>query len=411
MEVLYPDIIGEYIDMSERYQTGGIQYEGYFEPAQAAPNEVVHLYLFLQNTLKSSVSVAVKIHLSQGGGLFGGGKTLFQVKRAEFELEMGEAEAGLLTLPVVITEEAEAGENELTIELKVNTEGKPDRVHPPQSQSDLSRDLIDSPVGLNLVGVLGATYVEKPVKKAAFSIQVSGDPTLPPKSPNLSHTYETIWTTERLDTFNKAIREINHRRVNLNTELTETAIYATFFSESTQRFAQTGLPLRVGEAIILTKLLTFTAQYFLRSSKRFNGLLVPMWDLALQEGLDTTDVLDVMRDAGYYHLLKIAVAMGFGLIAKTTGKHHWPLVERQAVADFVATNVVMGEPIEADFLYLPLLMGGIQVASQLVMEGEDPGHSLALLAKASQARPNLFAEDEMAQAKRIYHHMLNKAMN
>ncbi len=53
MAVSYPDIISEYTDSSDRFETGGLQYAGYFEPAKVAPEQVANLFLFLQNTLNT----------------------------------------------------------------------------------------------------------------------------------------------------------------------------------------------------------------------------------------------------------------------------------------------------------------------------------------------------------------------
>ncbi len=410
MDVSLPDIIGEYVDAPERFETGGIQYAGYFEPAQIAPDQVSHLYLFLQNTLNTPITVNVKINIPQTKGLFRSGQPVLKVLKPMFQLKLAEAEAGLLTLPVTTTEHIKEGEYPLALEFKGIPQGTAQRIRPTKSKSTLDNSLIDSPVGLNLVGSLGSTFIANPVKKATFSLAVAGEPAPQERAPKLEHQYETIWVQGELETFNRAIHELNLRQVKLQNELNAETLYITLYAESTARFADAGLPLRIGEAITLAKILTYSCQYFLSNQNLRNGLLVPIWERALEAEIDTTDVLQVIRVAGYYHLLKLSIAISFGLVAKAIGRHAWPLIERQAVTTYIADSIETGQELDADFLYLPLLMGGTQISNKVKFDGEDVRHSLALMKKAYEARTELFADGEMAQANKIYQHILKKAL-
>ena len=410
MAVSYPDAIGEYIATKERNITGGLQYTGYFEPAQIAPEQVANLYLFVQNVFNVPVKASFKVNIPQSGGLFRGSKDLLKVEEDQIELELAAGEAGLLTLPATTTEHVEDGKHALTLEVKTSAQKGAKRVRPEKAQSKLDQSLIDSPVGLNIIGSLGATYVEKSAKKVSFDIAVAGDPAPPERAPQTKHSYEAFWTEEDVKFFNQAIQELNNRQVKLKNELTPDALYANLFGETTSRFADAGLPLRVGEAIILAKILTYTCQYFLSSSSRRNGLLVPIWEQALAHQADTTDSLDVIRSIGYHHILRLAVAISFGLIAKTFGRQFWPLEERQVVANHIADSIEAGEDVDIEFLYLPLLMAGTQICGKLKLKGEDVSHTLKLMQAARKARTNLFLDDDMARADKIYNRILKQAL-
>lgn len=411
MAVSYPDIIGEYILTPERFETDGVQYVGYFEPAKIAPQQVANLYLFMQNTLDVPIGVNFQATMPRvGSGLFSSGKPVLRVDKPALQLQLTEAEAGLLVLPVTTTEDVQTGEYILTLELKVAAKGRGKRVRPAQGRSKLGKSPIDNTIGLNLATTLGVTFVEKPVKKATFPLEIAGQPQPSERAPRLHHKYETIWTKDEIDLFNQAIHEINLRQVKLNNELTAEALYATLYGESTSRFADAGLPLRIGEAITLAKILTYSGQFFLNNPDRRNGLLVPIWERALDANADTTDALQVIRTVGYYHLLKLSLAMSFGLVARTVGRQLWSLEERQVVTTHIADSIETGQTLDVDFLYLPLLMAGTLIANKFTLEGEDPGHSLALMKKAYEARPDLFVEDDMAQASKVYSHILKKTM-
>ena len=135
-----------------------------------------------------------------------------------------------------------------------------------------------------------------------------------------------------------------------------------------------------------------------------------MWERALDANVDTTDALQVIRTVGYYHLLRLSIAMSFGLIARVIGRQIWTPEERQAVSDHVSDSIETGQALDVEFLYVPLLTAGTVITNKLTLEGEDPRHTLALMKKAYEARPELFLDDEMAEASRIYHQILTKAI-
>lgn len=409
MEVALPDIIGEYLDTPQRFEISGIQLAGYFEPARIAPEAITNLYVFLQNTVKSPIKVNVKAIMPQKRGFLSSGRPLLHVHQPNFELDMQEAEAGLLILPVTTTEHVKPGQHAVTIELKTTIPENAKRVRPAQAKSQLTGDLIDNPVGLNLVGSLGSNYTSKTVKHVSFQLEVAGQPSPPERAPRLNHQYNTVWVMDQLEFFNRAIHELNLRQVKLQSELTIESLYVNLYAESTSRFADAGVPLRIGEAIILAKILTYSCQYFLSKPNLRNGLLVPIWERAFEADRDTTDGLHVIRTVGYHHILKLAIAISFGILGKALGQHYWPLVERQAVASYIADSIEDGQELEEDFLYLPLLIAGTQVFDKFKLHGENVNDTLALMKAASEARPDLLAAEEMAQARKIFQLVLKRS--
>ena len=410
MAATYPDVIGEYVDAPERFATGGLQYAGYFSPETIIPGQVAHFYFLLQNTLNVPLDAALKFTPPQSGGFLRAKNPLLQIADEEITIKLGAAEVGLLTLPVAATEYADNGDYDLTVEVKASAQEKGERIRPTKSKSFLDNSLIDSPVGLNLVGSLGASYTEKNSKKAAYPVIITGASDNGGEQIELNHNYEPIWKKKEANYFVKAVQEVHSREVKLRKELTVEAIYANLYSESTQRFSDVGLPLRIGEAIILAKILTYNCQYFLADSRRFNGLLVPIWEHALEAEMDTTHSLDVIRTVGYYHVIKLAIAVSFGLLNQAFNRQFWPRVERQALTNHIATNIDLGQPLDMDFLYLPLLMAGTQICGKVRLQGEDVKHTLALIKKARDARIELFTEEDMAQADKVYNRILTRAL-
>jgi hypothetical protein len=64
-----------------------------------------------------------------------------------------------------------------------------------------------------------------------------------------------------------------------------------------------------------------------------------------------------------------------------------------ALADLVSDRVERGGLLPAEFLYLPLLLGGLLVSNKVQMPGEQPLQSLNLLKTARKQRAAQLAEN------------------
>jgi hypothetical protein len=410
MALNYPDIIGDYLKSTQRFENSGLQYAGYFEPVPLVPGQVAHLFLFVQNTLNVPITANFQIEVPKSGGFFSSKKPTLHVEKTSVAVDMGQAEAGLFTLPVTTTDHTKQGDHALTIVTKVSAQGRGKRIRPKSATSQLDDKLIDTPVGLNLVSSVGATYTEKSAKKAQFVLKVAGKPEPLQRAPRLQASYESIWTEEKYQTYNKAVQELNSRQVKIKDDLNVEKLFVNLYAESVARFADAGLPLRIGEAIVLTKILTYSCHYFLSSPKRANGLLVPILENALGQNMDTTDILHVIRTAGYYHIIRLAVAVSYGLIANSFGRQYWTLEERQLVGKHIADCLETGQDLDLEFLYLPLLMGGTQIAKKVKLQGEELSHTVALMKTARDERKRLFIDQEMEKVDKIYNRILARAL-
>jgi hypothetical protein len=80
------------------------------------------------------------------------------------------------------------------------------------------------------------------------------------------------------------------------------------------------------------------------------------------------------------------------MLRRRIGRDIWSIEEQLALTDLIADRVERGGTLPAEFLYLPLLLGGLVVAHQIRMPGEQLEQSLDLLAKARQRRAEALAE-------------------
>lgn len=403
----YPDIIGEYIFAPKRLEADGLQYVGVFTPLTVAPGETAQLQLYLQNTLNVPLKIEIKLTVPQTGRFKA--QPLLNLGSPQINVDMGEAEVGLLSIPVATTAQTFAGEHHLGIDIKVQHSKNAAQIRRPKPKDPLRAIPLDSPVGLNLVSVVGTTYNLVNGKKARFTLAVSGDVTEASKT-SLAHHYQKLWDLDEAETQHKAQMEVNRARAEILQDMAVEPLFVAFYVEVQRRFADVGLPLRIGEAIALAKLLTFTSHLFLSQPDLQDGLLCPIWERALFNKYPTANISLMIKEVGFRHILRLSISLCFGLIAQVQGAHLWSEEERTGVSAYLTEALEEGTPLELDFLYLPLMMGALRIIRKVSLADEDVDQTLQLIWQARSMRSELFADEEMADAARLLETILQQAM-
>jgi hypothetical protein len=407
MALNYPDIIGEYVSAPHRFEVNGLQYTGIFEPPAIATGETTQLHVYMQNVIDVPLKVMVKVGLPQAGFLRG--QPVLTTGETEIELELEGAEAGRLTIPLTTTDKLAEGRHTVDLEFKVQHEKGASRIRNPRLKQ-MQIPLLTNWVGLGLVGVLGASYQVQNGKKASVAVTLTKGSGEAREAQGLQPNYQQMWNMELAELLHKAQVAVNTGRIKIVDELKIEPLFIALYTESIERFADTGLPLRIGEAIAIGKLLTYTTHFFLGQEALQDALLCPIWERALANEYATTNALDVIRYIGYKHIVRLAAALSFGIMAETTGKHLWPERERQEVTSYIANALDEGSSLLADFLYVPLMIGALRVITRVRLPDEDIYHTLQLIKKARQARPGVLIDDDMAEANKLFYHLLQQTM-
>lgn len=407
MALSYPDIIGEYVTATQRFEVNGLQYTGIFEPPAIATGATTQLHVYMQNVIDVPLKVMVKVGLPQAGFLRG--QPMLTTSETEIELELEEAEAGRLTIPLTTTDKVAEGRHAVGLEFKVQHERGASRIRNPRAKQ-VQIPMLTNWVGLGLVGVLGASYQVQNGKKASFDVTLMKGSGEAQEAQNLQPNYQQVWNLELAELLHKAQAEVNTGRIKIVDELEVEPVFVALYAESIERFADTGLPLRIGEAIAIGKLLTYTTHFFLGQGALQDALLCPIWERALVNEYATDNALDVIRYIGYKHIVRLAAALSFGIMAETTGKHLWPERERQEVTSYIANALDEGSSLLADFLYVPLMIGALRVITKVRLPDEDIYHTLQLIEKAWQARPDVLIDDDMTGANKLFNHLLQQTM-
>jgi hypothetical protein len=408
MTIDYPDIISEYLVATERYESDGVQIVPYLEPTEIKVGGIADLILFLQSSLDVPVELTLRPELPQTGRFRGA--PMLAVGEPELKVALEPAQVGVLSVPFTTTPQTKEGQHQVQLNVSGDAAEHPTRLRPVETAGRFRSDLIDDVVGLNLVRVVSVPYKVTPTNKISLPLTVRGRIEATDEAPNLETTFQSLWIQEEMDRQNAALQEVSQRRAVIVDELQTEPLFIALFVEGQKRFADAGVPLRIGEAVALAKILTYTVRHFSANSDLQDGLLVPMWELANEYDLPTGDPLWVVRNVGFRHLLRMSVALGFGLIRKALGNHPWTLDERRAVISLVADTVETGQQLPPEFLYIPLLMAATHISRQITFDGEDYQQSLRLLQKAKGARADVFGDPDLAEANLIFDRLMNATL-
>ena len=381
----YPDILGDLVEARQRSEVSGVHYVMALDSQTIAPGQATNLRVWLQSCWTVPVQVAIFVNLPTQPS------PTFSVIQQRTDVPLEPAEVGEVTIPIACGADTEPADYALSTKLGVKPESHGLFIRSKENEGQLGDTLLSFTTGMALAATMGLRYLAESSPSQAFSLHVSGPPQ-PTPSPNLTPTYLSHWTVDDLPIYGKARQQVNDQRLYLLPQLTREALYMAFLEESQARFKDASLPLQIGEAIFVAKILTHTVEYFLQRPAGQEAVLIPAYVLAYRYNLTTKDPVALVVRADYSRIARLAISLSFGLLRQRLNRDVWTMEEQLAVADLVADRVESGGALPAEFLYLPLLLGGLMVAGQMQMPREDLAQSLALFAKAREKRSAALAD-------------------
>lgn len=382
----YPDVLGDLVDARQRFEVSGVHYLMALQPATVAPGETASLRVWLQSCWDVPVQVLITVHFPDHSA------PSLSVIQEHTEVPLEAAEVGEVTIPIACASRTRHGEHVVQMTIGVQFETRGLYVRSQRNEGRLGDTLLSFATGMALAETMGLGFVARTQPEQELSLRVEGPPQ-PGQTPDLTPIFFSHWTVADLPMQGKARQYVNDQRIYLMPRLTRPALYLAFLEESQERLRDAALPLHVGEAIFLSKILTFSVERFLRRTEWQDAVLVPAYGLAFRHNLPVNDPVFLITRADYARIARLAIALSFGMLREHLKRDIWTIREQLAVADLVADRVERGGVLPPEFLYLPLLLGGLMVADRLQMPGEDPRDSLGLLVKARQQRSADLAEN------------------
>jgi hypothetical protein len=382
----YPDVLGDLGGARKRFEVSGVHYVMVLEPDRIAPGESTTLRVWLQSCWNVPLEVPITVHLPAQR------QSTFSIIQKRTDVPLEPAEVGEVAIPIASSVETEPGVYLVRTKVGVRRETHGFYTRSQEHAGRLEDTLLSFKTGMALSETMGLGYVARTQPEQELVLHVEGSPQSLP-APDLTPTYLSHWTVQDRPIQGKAREYVNDQRLYLLPKITRQALYVAFLGESQHRFKHARLPLEIGEAIFLAKILTYTVEYFLARPSWQDVVLVPAYGLAYRYELPVDDPVLLVARADYPRVARLAISLSFGLLQRYLGREPWILEEQVALADLVSNRVEHGGMLPCEFLYLPLLLGGLLVAHEVQMPGEDLAESIELLTKASRVRGNALAEN------------------
>jgi hypothetical protein len=407
MALEYPDVMNDLTDARHRFESGSVQYLAEFG-GPVAPGGVVPLVLTLQSVTDAPINVRVDLSAPRTRGkLRRLEQEPFEVSETVIRLMLQDGEVGQLTVPVRVHSQVPVGEYVFAARVESESSRGATRRRSSSSENRIGGLNIRYPQGLGITQIAswGFETTRKRMQEVALQV-VEGANAV--EAVDAAPRFNSVWLPQHWDIVAAARREVVDRRLYILAELATDRVFASIFRETPMWFSQSGLQLHVGEALVVAKMLTATVVRLLGDPISQECLLVPIFAYALANEQPTGDVLWLVTQLGFMHVLELAVASSFTLVEDAIGRQVWSYDEQRAARDFIVTSLNEGTPLPAEFLYLPLILGGLVMVRDLVLEEEEVERTIALLREARAERSDGFAGPEWRDLDEIYNLLLRK---
>jgi hypothetical protein len=402
MALEYPDVMNDVTDARTRFESGPVQYLAEFQQGSATAGGVASFALTLQNVVDVPVHVDIRLALPRlRRRLRRLPRPAFEIAEPRIRLTLGGSEVGQLVVPVRIQPQVDPGKYVFTVRVESMTEQKSSRTRPDHSDSRVGDLKIRYLQGLGITQFVSWGYRTEKTGQQRVPLEVL-ESTGQVYDTELGPRFSVLWTSEHWKLITSARQEVGERRLHAVSELRTSALYVAFMRESQETFAQSSIRLHVGEAIFVAKILAHTVGYLMSDVSWQDCLLIPIVAYARANEQPTSDMLWLVTQLGYVHVLELAIALSFSLVEQVLEREVWNVAEQIALRDFVVQCLSAGSPLPGEFLYLPLILGGLIVADELVLDREDVRQSLSLLMRARAERADWFADQELRDLDEVF---------
>ena len=408
MAIEYPDLMNDVTDARVRYESNLVQYLAGFVPGSIPAGQVVSLSLVLQSVVDLPAEVTIRLELPRASGKL---KNLperpFQIFQPDIRLTLENGEVAQLTIPVHVQPKVPPGEYMFTLHVRAGGKKPGARCRPERGENRLGDIRIRYLQGLGITQFASCGFESRKADRqmVLLAVEAAGEPA---QGVELKPQFQSVWTPKDWEAIPAARREVNDRRVYLMSDLTAEALYLPFMKETQAIFAQSDVQLHVAEAVFLAKILTYTVTYLMSHAEWQDCLMVPIYIQAQASGQATDQSLWTVTHMGYTRVLELAIALSFSMIEEVLQRQVWQPAEQRALRDFIVDCLGTGARLPEEFVYLPLILGGMAATREVRVAEEDTMESLRLLAKAKAERSQVFADAELRDVNDVFDRLVAK---
>lgn len=396
-ETDYPDILGTLTD-GRRCEMDTLQCVAGVYPPRSAVGQPFETLIVLQSKIDSPQEIALEMRLPRKDSKTGHRLSFF-TPRKRIKITLGAGEVGVMYLPVRAqppTPPASA------YPLMVRVLAKAPRQAGQIRGTGMGRPpsaLSISPFRLEVlreIGFSGATN-DTGVLRCQFEVIPGMVRTglLQPPEPR----YESLWTTRDFELERSQVGESVAIAERIAERIVRGEIFAALRDATEDRFAQAGMVLHPAEALFIAKALCyvfedayqFERNYELHDARWFQWLCSL---LVREPGVVDRDLSGLVAGELYLGALYDAVWVLLPMLQNVTRQTFGTVAEHKAYANRVMQAVQGNELGDLSYVYLPLVMAGVQLNMRMGLRYEDLWENLDLIQEAMLGRVRLSTGDE-----------------
>lgn len=409
MAIEYPDLMNDLTDARVRYESDAVQYLAGFVPGKVPGGQLTSLLLTLQSVVDLPSEVAIHLETPRvSAKLKNLPGPLFRIFQPDMRLTLEKGEVAQLTIPVHVQPQVPPGEYTFSLRVRCGGKRSGGRCRQERGENRLGDIRIRYLQGLGITQFASCGFESRKADQQTVLLAVEEAGAEPAQDVDLKPQFQSVWTPKDWEAIPAARREVNDRRVYLMSDLTAEALYLPFMKESQSVFTQSDVQLHVAEAMFLAKILTYTVTYLMSHAEWQDCLMVPIYVQAQASGQATDQSVWVVTHLGYTRVLELAIALSFSLTEEALQRQVWQPAEQQALREYIVDCLGTGDRLPAEFAYLPLILGGIAAAREVVVGEEDIAESLRLLGGAKKERSQVFADVELRDVNDVFDRLVAK---
>lgn len=387
-EHIYPDVLGEL--SSERLTVQDVLQcaLGVF-PTATTLGQPVEVLLLLQNLIDQPLVLQLAIR-TPSKDVQGNLINLFTPRpRIQFTLPAGES--GLFYLPVIPQLPTTIGDG-YPVRVQVAVQ-KPDQFVAVRSPSPGPPP--------NMLSI--SPFRMAVLRDIHFSAAAEGSDSLdvtfdilagqvPMPTNEIKPRYEALWTVRNLEQELDKIKAMSGEAQRFANSFTREHIHALLLKHTKDFFGEADMPLHPGEALFITKIMTYVfedglsleAGFSLEGSRWFQQLCrLILYNPAATKNLD--GLLKLL----YLDALYDAILLGFSIV-EHDAKEEFGDKQEQIEYATKAVAALRGQiPMGLEYVYVPLILAGTILAPRVTAINENPWHSIASLKEARDGRTSL----------------------
>ncbi|WP_162909234.1 hypothetical protein [Aggregatilinea lenta] len=382
-----PDIFTVLTD--ERATVGGIVQAalGVF-PTVTILGRPVEGLLLLQNLVDQALTVHVTVHLPEQD--LHGARLHLSTPRPRLTVVLPPAEVGLLHLPVTPQPDSPTSDGyRFGVEIDVLPPARYESLRPLYGGEKPSL-LAISPFRAEVlrgIGFTARTDARGHLSVPFGVLTTSASPLQDAPEPR----YEPLWTIRDFKQELARTKEIAGEALTYIRNLSPEQLFPVLLVHTRQAFGHAGMPLHLGEAMAITRVLVHVMTSYTEQQTR---ILAHMrwfqqlcWLMAHQP--DATKTPDRLVQALYPNAVHDAALAGFRLVAARIQVNFGGGAEQHDYVQQLIAGLTGRLPLGLEHVYVPLVMAGTALLTTIQGSGENPWTSLELLEEARDGRIRL----------------------